>query len=239
MLRRGSVLLAIGLSAITGCGEVNNSTNAPAEVVPRGSASDESRAGNRAPVRPALRGYDGRDYLPLQSGRVMRYQVSWSPPLGESRSASATGTMNGEVSLAEKNYFRQVTKISGIPFSPTTTVYYRSAPEGVYQVLEGDEDRPEWLYLPRSIKLGDSWRATTSQGDLVFEAAGIEDVETPSGTYRDCLRLSLTIKGALGTVTEEQWLAPGVGVVKQVDRNPFFSSTTLLEEISSDSDRAP
>jgi len=234
MTRRGPALLAIALSATIGCGETDNSRKAPPNFGRQPSADEPLPDSDGEPGRPAAGIYDGRDYLPLESGRVLRYQVTWSPPIGEPRSARATSTLTGEISVAEKSYFKQVTTISGIPFSPTTTAYYRSAPEGVFQILEGDEDRPEWLYLPRAIKIGNTWRATTSQGELEFEAAGVEDVETPSGAYANCLKLSLTIKGALGTATEVQWLAPGAGFVKQVDRNPLFSSTTLLEEITQD-----
>lgn len=182
---------------------------------------------------------DGQDYLPLEVGRVMRYEVSWSPPVGETRSATAVGEVPAKVEIAGKTYYKQVTKISGIPFSPTTVVYYRPTPQGVYQILEGEEDRPEWLYLPRAIEVGDTWSASTSHGELEFTAVGKEDVDTPSGDYRGCWRLSLVIKSPLGTVTEEQWLAPGVGFVKQVDRNPLFTSTTLLSKISGGDDGVP
>ncbi len=229
-------LLAIALIAILGCRQAADSAKAPPDAAAQPSTGEPPAGGNREPQRPAADSYDGRDYLPLRSGRIMHYQVTWSPPLGEPRSARATSTLTGGVSVAGKAYFKQVTEISGIPFSPTTTVYYRSGPEGVYQILEGDQDRPEWLYLPSRIVLGDTWRATTTQGELEFEAAAVEDVETASGTYRGCLKLLLTIKGTLGTATEEQWLAPGVGFVKQADRNPLFSSTTLLEEVTPDDD---
>lgn len=235
MNRRGLFVLTAFLLATIGCGDPDRSlVKPPTNAATRPPANEQPSHRGSQPALSAPSSYDGRDYLPLKSGKVMWYQVRWSPPLGESRSASATSTLSGDVNLAGKDYFKQITKISGIPFSPATTVYYRSAPEGVYQLLEGDEERPEWLYLPRTITIGDTWRATTSQGELEFEAAGIEDVETPSGDYHDCLKLLLTINGTLAKATEEQWLAPGVGFVKQVDRNPLFSSTTLLEEITQD-----
>lgn len=223
-------LFAVCLSAAIGCGP---GANAPGAAAHRGEPTPQSATTREQGSERTLRAQiDGRDYLPLVVGRVMHYDISWTPPVGEAKSATATADVQAQVEIAGKTYFKQVTKISGIPFSPTTVIYFRSAPEGIFQVFEGDESKPEWLYLPAKIKIGDHWSATTVQGDVEFTATGIEDVETPGGTYRDCLKLSLVIKTVLGKVTEDQWLAPGVGSVKQADRNPLFSSTTLLKDVS-------
>ncbi|HJT35896.1 MAG TPA: hypothetical protein VJ783_27960 [Pirellulales bacterium] len=231
-------LFAVCLSAAAGC---RPSATVPGATAHRDEPTPQSTTAREQDSEQTSREADdieGRDYLPLVVGRVMYYDISWTPPVGEAKSATATGDVQAQVEIAGKTYFKQVTKISGIPFSPTTVIYFRRAPEGVYQVFEGDESKPEWLYLPAKIKIGDRWSATTVQGDVEFTASGIEDVETPSGTYRDCLKLSLVIKTALGKATEDQWLAPGVGSVKQVDRNPLFSSTTVLKEVSDGDDQA-
>lgn len=230
-------LLAVCLSA-AGCGP---SANLPGTAAHRDEPTSQSTTAREQDSERTSReadDIDGRDYLPLVVGRVMHYDISWIPPVGEVRSATATADVQAQVEIAGKTYFKQVTKISGIPFSPTTVIYFRSAPEGVFQVFEGDESKPEWPYLPAEIKIGDRWSATTVQGDVEFTAKGIEDVETPSGTYRDCLKLSLVIKTALGKATEDQWLAPGVGSVKQVDRNALFFSTTLLKEVTGSDEEA-
>lgn len=225
-------LYAVCLSAAIGCGP---GANVPEAAAHRDDPISQSTTAREQAYERSSReadDIDGRNYLPLVVGRVMHYDISWTPPVGEAKSATATGDVQAQVEIAGKTYFKQVTKISGIPFSPTTVIYFRSAPEGIFQVFEGDESKPEWLYLPAKIKIGDHWSATTVQGDVEFTATGIEDVETPGGTYRDCLKLSLVIKTVLGKVTEDQWLAPGVGSVKQADRNPLFSSTTLLKDVS-------
>jgi hypothetical protein len=173
----------------------------------------------------------GSRYMPLQLGREMRYQVTVSPPLGKPREATATNKMAEQVVLKDKTYFKVTTTITGVPFMPDTLIYYRHAPAGVYQVLEGDEKSPEWLYLPAKIKIGDQWGAETPSGNYQFTAAAFEDVETPGRSYPKCLKLKVTMKKTLVTNTEEQWLAPGVGVVKQTDSNTFFSSTSFLKEV--------
>ncbi|MGH7136556.1 MAG: TapB family protein [Pirellulales bacterium] len=173
---------------------------------------------------------DGRQYLPLEGGREMRYQVKVTPPLGKPRMATATNKTEQAV-LNGKTYFKTTTTVTGVPFIPDQAIYYRSSPDGVYQVLEGDEESPEWLYLPAKIKAGDRWGAETPSGTFSFTAVGFEDVETPAGKYAHCLKLRVTMKKTLITNTQEQWLAPGVGSVKQSDSNPVFSSATVLEEV--------
>jgi hypothetical protein len=174
---------------------------------------------------------DGTRYLPLIVGREMRYQVTVTPPIGKARKATATNKTVEKTTLNGKTYYKVTTSITGVPFMPDTLIYYRSTVDGVYQVLEGDEKSPEWLYLPATIEIGDLWGAKTPSGDFEFEALGLEDVVTPSGKYPKCLKLSVAMKTTLATNNQVQWLAPGVGSVKQTDINAIFSATTILEEV--------
>jgi hypothetical protein len=174
---------------------------------------------------------DGTQYLPLNVGREMRYQVTVTPPVGKPRQATATNKVVEQATLNGKAYYKVTTTITGVPLVPDTLIYYRSTSDGIYQVLEGDEKSPEWLYLPAKIEIGDRWGAKTPSGDFQFKAVALEDVDTPSGRFPQCLKLLVTMKKTLATNTQEQWLAPGVGVVKQTDKNPIFSSATILEEV--------
>jgi hypothetical protein len=186
-----------------------------------------------APAEKPPQAVNGRQYLPLEAGREMRYLVTVTPPLGTPRKANATNKTE-EAVLNGKTYFKTTTTITGVPFIPDQAIYYRGTPEGVYQILAGDEESPEWLYLPAKIKIGDRWGAETPSGTFTFSAVGFEDVETPAGKYSNCLKLRVTMKKTLVTNTQEQWLAPGVGPVKQSDSNPVFSSATILEEVKAD-----
>jgi hypothetical protein len=169
--------------------------------------------------------------MPLELGREMRYQITVSPTIGKSREATATNKVAEQTTLENKVYFKVTTTIGGVPFMPDTLMYYRPSPAGVFQILEGDEKSPEWLYLPAKIKMGDRWGTETPSGNFQFTALAVEDVETPSRKYAKCLKLKVTIKKTFVTNTQEQWLAPGVGVVKQTDSNAFFSSISTLKEI--------
>lgn len=232
MNRSRYVILLVLLSA--GCGR---SPPAPPSSASTG-ARPARETGERATAAQA-NASNHIDYLPLEVGRTLVYDVTWSLPGLKPGKAEATGTMVGQVEVAGNSYFQQTTAVSGIPYNLTKTALFRRTPRGIFQIWEGEEDSPEWLYLPAGVKPGDAWKSTSPSGDYEFRADGLEDVDTPSGTYRDCLKLSLTIKATLTGGSDEQWLAPGIGVVKQVDRNRLFTSTTLLKEIRhADSDEA-
>ncbi len=175
----------------------------------------------------------GAQYMPLELGREMRYQITVSPAIGKSREATATNKVAERTTVQDKVYFKVTTTIGGVPFMPDTLMYYRPSPAGVFQILEGDEKSPEWLYLPAKIKMGDRWGTETPSGDFQFTALAVEDVETPNRKYAKCLKLKVTIKKTFVTNTQQQWLAPGVGVVKQTDSNAFFSSISMLKEVKS------
>ncbi|OYV94292.1 MAG: hypothetical protein B7Z73_02880, partial [Planctomycetia bacterium 21-64-5] len=94
------------------------------------------------PARGKHKPIDGTQYLPLALGRVMKYQVTVEPPVGKPRKATATNRVAERTVLNDKTYFKVTTTITGVPFIPDTLIYYRSTPDGVYQVLEGDEQSP-------------------------------------------------------------------------------------------------
>lgn len=86
---------------------------------------------------------------------------------------------------------------------------------------------PPILFYPMILKIGDTWEYTTDTevilvGPVTFtsigEVVGIEDVETPAGIFKDCLKIKIrTISQAVLSITRStsyQWLAPDFGPVK-------------------------
>ena len=85
---------------------------------------------------------------------------------------------------------------------------------------------PPVLFLPASLKIGDSWDFTLEtvvklSGPLsvssVYEVIAVEDVITPAGTFENCLKVQIESRteSRLGITrtTSYQWLAPNVGIV--------------------------
>lgn len=138
--------------------------------------------------------------------------------------------------------------------------YYQTRPQGVFLLanfnLPADTiHRPDSIRYEPSLQVlklpadsGDKWAvgAMKMQGVLVglsAQVAGREDVETPAGSFKDCLKTkssSTSISGSLsgsarlsmnvtgGDFTATSWYAPGVGLVKQEVSTRFVLSSPKL-----------
>ena len=116
--------------------------------------------------------------------------------------------------------------------------------EGVYGIAAVTHDPPA-LFFPAELPLGQTWEivaetelnlagAVTSTSTL--KVVAIEDVETPAGVFKDCVKLEIkqrdvTVLGVLRQ-TSYQWLAPDVGPVKFLNAQDIvyaLQSYTLIE----------
>ena len=116
--------------------------------------------------------------------------------------------------------------------------------EGTYGIAAVTHEPPA-LFFPAELPLGRTWEivaetelnlvgAVTSTSTITVVA--IEDVETPAGVFKDCVKLEIkqrdvTILGVLRQ-TSYQWLAPDVGPVKFLSAQDLvyaLQSYTLIE----------
>ncbi len=98
------------------------------------------------------------------------------------------------------------------------------------------EFSPSAVFFPPTLQLGEIWE---TQGETkvsivgavtlssVNEVIAIQDVTTPAGTFKDCLKIRMHTKtaAALGTSysISYQWLAPNLGPVKfETDQDIVF-----------------
>ena len=95
--------------------------------------------------------------------------------------------------------------------------------EGAFGIAEATFDPPA-IFFPTALPVGHQWEIVTeTELDLVgpvtststIEVLAIEDVETPAGTFQNCVKLDIkrVADTALGKVKYHfhQWLAPDVG----------------------------
>ena len=108
--------------------------------------------------------------------------------------------------------------------------------EGTFGIAEATFDPPV-VFFPAALPLAHKWEIVT-QTELklvgpvtstsAIEVVAIEDVETPSGIFENCVKLEIQWKvvTALAVLrsTSHQWLAPDVGPVKfeDVDQGVVF-----------------
>ena len=120
---------------------------------------------------------------------------------------------------------------------------------GVYGIAEATFDPPVTNF-PAALPLGHTWEIVTktvlqlvgaATTTSTLEVVAIEDVETPIGIFKDCVKLETNRKAvtAIAVVRENEtlWLAPNVGPVKFQDTNEIvfdLVSYNLVEPVVED-----
>ena len=110
---------------------------------------------------------------------------------------------------------------------------------GVYGIAEATYDSPA-LSFPAALPLGHTWEVVTetvlklvgaATTTSTLEVVAIEDVETPIGVFKDCVKIEThrAAVTAIATIREAEilWLAPDVGPVK------FQDSQEIVFELES------
>ena len=98
--------------------------------------------------------------------------------------------------------------------------------EGAFGIAEATFDPPV-TFFPALLPVGHTWEIVTETeleiagpvtSTSTIEVVASEDVETPAGTFKDCVKLEIRGKSVSALVvirtTSYQWLAPDVGPVK-------------------------
>ena len=115
---------------------------------------------------------------------------------------------------------------------------------GAFGIAESTYDIPVTNF-PAALPLGHTWEIVTetvlklvgaATTTSVLEVVAIEDVETPSGVFKDCVKIETNRKAvtALTVLREHEilWLAPDMGPVKFQDTNEIvfeLESYNLVE----------
>jgi hypothetical protein len=166
---------------------------------------------------PACARSGGKDYFPLSGGA--QYP------------GHANIAVQGTTLIRGRRYFKYVTSASfpGVPNAPVNQEfvrYYRVESGGVYY-LPGDEtEGEERLGMSLPLHAGDRW--LSGKVEVTAESAGT--VEAGGKKYADCLKLTYRHEG--DPRTNEDYYAPGVGLVKTVFTNktpPESRSELTLE----------
>jgi len=154
------------------------------------------------------------EYFPeTDVGSRYEYSMEYLAPLGGVGRASMIRRVDGVETLHGKRYYKIVDTYLGIPGQDQQVFYSRWTPDGIY-LIDGDrKDKPEYLAIPFPVSVGISWVANNDKS-TTYHAEGLETIETPNETYKDCLKVSFKDAGAEGT----EYLAPNVGRVKLVTR---------------------
>jgi hypothetical protein len=151
-----------------------------------------------------------KEYVPLAKGNFWEYSVK-----------EMDKENNGKLEITEK--------IGEGRFQVKTTNMGQGSPESMEFCIEGEffcwkmqEGPTPMLFrmLKFGAKKGDSWTSTIEppQGmeaptmTLNSTLVGLEEVSTPAGVFKDCLKVMLTVPMESGAIS--MWFAKGVGMIK-------------------------
>ncbi len=143
----------------------------------------------------------GTDILPFVPGTEWTYTVQ-----GPSGSTSYKTRVVGCAEVLSSKVARFETKVG------ERTVPYQVMADAYRIYRRNRPDKPESKWTVEAIK--PDFGGTEVEDNVQYRHAGIETVETPAGTFADCVKIE--IKNAQGRVVNV-WYAPGVGMVKRVN----------------------
>jgi hypothetical protein len=183
------------------------------------------------PAQPAAAAEVDADYFPLKEKLSWTYTAAYQLPLGANGTTTATTQITGTEKINDRVYFKMLNKVA--IRSQVEVLYYRKSDEGIYRVLGGDEAAGESLFLPAKPKVGDTWEGKLGKAKLTYKAVATESIRSADGKeYANCLKITITGRagGLAGNINDEQWFAPGVGVVRKIIRRSFLQTDAMLKE---------
>jgi hypothetical protein len=175
---------------------------------------------------PACAEASGKNYFPLADGAQWKYTGRFLASTGGQYPARATIRIEGTTLIRSQRYYKHVTSadFTGVPNAPTNLEqvrYYRADSGGIYFLPGNDLDGAERLAMPLPVPVGERWLSGTVE--VTAERAG--NIEAGGRKYDDCLKL--TYRQPDTPRTNEEYYAPGVGLVKFVYINTTPPQSTV------------
>lgn len=168
----------------------------------------------------------GKPYFPLADGAKWEYIGRFLPSTGGQYPARATIHIEGTTLIRGQRYYKYVTSgdFSGTPNAPAKLEqvrYYRAETNGIYFLPSNDVDGAERLAMPLPTSSGARWLT----GAVEVTAERLDTIEVSGHKYDDCLKLTYRQPGI--PRTNEEYYAPGVGLVKFVYINTTPPQSTI------------
>lgn len=177
-------------------------------------------------VAPACASPHSANYFPLQDGAKWEYTGLFFASTGEKYPARATIYIEGTTLIRGRRYYKYITSSNflGAPNAPAKLEdvrYYRAEADGIYYLPGNDLDGAERLAMPVPVPVGARW--LNGQVEVAAERAGT--IEVGGRKYNDCLKLTYRQPG--NPRTNEEYYAPGVGLIKFVYINTTPPRSTV------------
>jgi hypothetical protein len=168
---------------------------------------------------------DQADYYPFANGANWQYHtvVNGQPAYMTLRVANVQWLGGRQAAIVESVVNGKVTATEGVGKSA----------EGIYRInINGNVISPPLQVLRYPVKKGDAWSTLTTVNGQPMQAnvsVDLEKVTVPAGTF-DAAAVTIDAISSEGTCHNKQWMAPGVGIVKQEAQLPGVTITAELTQ---------
>ena len=208
---------------------------------------------------------EGSSYFPVDKIKSWNYTVKILPEVDESIIYKRTNESLGKKTIKDNDVDHEVFPILK---ENGTLLYYQISDNGIYRNgikfvkdIGVKFEKKKRMVIPANLKVGEGWevesktylilkrypyydyRATTNF-KLNYKIVSLnEDIKTPSGKFKNCLKLEGTGKTSfigdseIGSIEidifSEEWYAKGVGLVKTVRTEKtdteLFGTTKMVQ----------
>lgn len=166
-----------------------------------------------------------KNYFPLVDEANWEYARRFLPSTGGQYPARATIRIVGTTLIRGRRYYKYVasstTDAPNVPMKLEHVRYYRVEASGICFLPGNDLSGEERLAMPLPIPVRQRWLSGTVE--VIAERAGT--VEAGGLKYADCLKL--TYRETNGGRATEDYLAPGVGMIKSAYTNTTPPQSTI------------
>lgn len=172
-----------------------------------------------------------REFVPLEDGLKLVYDVEYVTGLGGVQRAEAIQRVDGTRNIGGNEYFRVVLVVKGMPGWEPEVLYQRRAADGLREVRYVDGKPVGYLFLPVPLKVGQTWQVDMAKMNFACRVEAHEPAILPETTYEDAYRVACSgSRGPLFFRDYTYW-ANGVGPVKLVREAGAIKMEMRLREV--------
>ncbi len=167
---------------------------------------------------------DSADLLPFKQGTKWHYDAKVN---------GMSGSMIIRVAKTQSGTGRQAAQLETlVNGNVTATEFLGISDEGVFRLkMNGNDLTPPLQVLRFPIKKSDTWASESTVAGQTFKTNNMVDLQTvsvPAGKFEAVL-VTMEANTPQGRMTNKQWFAPGIGLVKQ---DVHFSGGSILAELT-------
>jgi hypothetical protein len=186
------------------------------------SAGSRFPPATESPQLPSSETSSPADYFPLSDTFLLQYLVEVTDRGQKPRFGLARTAVEGRETIRGKEYYKVMLRVTGIDEMKDPVLRYCRMAGDAWHELDGSQKKDpafEVITLPLPPRAGVTWDKDTPEERSNWKVEGTETVSLAGKSYPNCLRVAYErrLKHEPDYFeTGHYFLAPGIGLIKQV-----------------------